>query len=118
MGPAWQPQGNDELAVRLEDVRRRNSSGLGRSGGLTRTLRTRLEFAQAFYGFLAKRRGLAGDGRLTRLLDPGHAPVERRNQLLKLTNQIACRYRHDEGPEGRSARRDAFQTSPQRSQRQ
>lgn len=100
-------------------VRGGNSSGLdGRGGGVPRSAGTLFEFTQASHGFLAKRCRVAGDGRLPRLLDPWHAPVERRNQLLKLTNQIAFRYRHDEGPDGRIARRAAFHTSPQRSQRQ
>lgn len=99
-------------------VRERNSSGLRRRGGVTRSPRTLFKFPQTSDGFLAKGCGFAGDGRLAGLLHPGHATVERRDQLLKLANQIALCYRHDEGPDGRPARRDAFHTSPQRSQRQ
>jgi hypothetical protein len=110
--------GYDELAAAQRGVRRRNSSGLDGRGGGTRSPRSLLELPQPSDGLFAKRSGFAGDGRLPRLLDAGHAPVECRNQLLKLANQIAFRYRHDDGPDGRAARRDAFHTSPQRSQRQ
>ena len=99
-------------------VRLRNSSGLHGRRDVTRSARTIFKFPQTSNGFLAKGCGFAGDGRLTGLLHPGNTTVERRDQLLKLTNQVALRYRHDEGPEGRPARRDAFHTSPQRSQRQ
>lgn len=99
-------------------VRERNSSGLRRRGGVTRSPRTLFKFPQTSNGFLAKGCGFASDGRLASLLHSRHPTVERCDQLLKLTNQVALRYRHDEGPEDRPARRDAFHTSPQRSQRQ
>ena len=73
---------------------------------------------EASDGFLAKRGGVAGDGRFPRLLDAGDAPIEGRDQLLQITRELGSAHRHRPAPSRTACRREAFQTSPQLMQRQ
>jgi hypothetical protein len=76
------------------------------------------EFRQAPRRFRPQRRRIARDDFLAGLFAARDAPVQRRDQLLELTNQFGRVYRHRWSRLGVLPRRAAFQISPQPPQRQ
>jgi hypothetical protein len=84
----------------------------------SRDLALLIELPEPLDGFFAEHRGISSDGDLARPFDAGHPPIQRCDQLVELTGELARVYRHGLTPERRTPRRETFHTSPHFSQRQ
>ena len=77
-----------------------------------------LQLLKPFDRFLAEEGRLTGDRRLSCAFHPRDTPIQRGDQLVELTNELATAYRHGRAVFRVASRRDTFQISPQLPHRQ
>ena len=76
------------------------------------------ELRDPFQGLDLECRRIAGNRRLARSLHLRDSAVQRRNEFVKVTNELVASQRHPRAPYRGVWRRESFQTSPQFVQRQ
>ncbi len=76
------------------------------------------ELFDPFQGLRLERGRIAGDGRFSRSLHLGNAPIESRNQLEQFADGTAGGHCQRRPPCRSGCARETFQTSPQRVHRQ
>ena len=77
-----------------------------------------LELSDPFQGLDLECLRIARNRRLARSLYLRDSAVQRRNEFVKVTNEIVSNQRHRRAPYCGACRRESFQTSPQLVQRQ